>query len=436
MDDPTGKGNIRGLNAAVGAPPVAFLIGERVLDVPVFKQATVATPFDDTNFVLNFDYLFSGDTVPTRLTSVEFKLVKDNDYLFIFTGSITEPSSMLWERSVRAWDGTETVMQVRFGHLSPQLGEVDFYLNPPGIIPVAGEALATLGNGNRSEATELPAGDYEFFITSKDNPSDILFHSPSTAFAASADYLLATFDPDPAITSPISVRLITENGVSVEVPNLLAPPSLRIIHAAFGTGAVDLFRDNDFSAPLISNLAHGDVSAEVAGAFAPSTYSFTPAGNIGTVLQEEDFGIADALRTTRFLLGPPGSLETLAVVDDTRQVDDTPRIRLVQLAGSQQFVDIYLVDIGTDIADVNPQFPQLFFKGNTRYVVFPAKTYEMYATLPGSKDVLAGPLAFTLLSGDVAHFMLLDTVDPNVLNLVKYEHLSSAAALPGPAAVQ
>ena len=436
QQDPTGKGNIRGLNAAVAAPQIAFQIGERLLEFPGYKQATTAAPFDDTEFILNFDYQFSGDPEPTRLTSVTFRLVKDNDYLFIFTGSLAAPDSILWERPLRAWDGTETVMQVRFGHLSPQLGEVDVYFTTPGTVPVLGEARATLTNGNRSDAVELAAGDYEFFITSRDNPADILFASPAVSYQAATDFLLAIFDPDPSITSPISVRIVTENGGSTELPNNLAPPTLRVIHTAFGTEAFDLYRDNDFSAPLIANVANGEVSAAVETAFDPSTYTFTPVGNIAAVLHEENFGLADGLRTSRFLLGAAGSLETLLVIDDFRSVDDSAKLRLIQAANDQQFVDIYIVEHGVDIADSLPLFPNIFFLGNTGYVPFPDNTYEMYATLPGVKDVVAGPLAFSVVEGDVVHFMLVDTVDPNVLELVKYEHVSATPAVPGPSAVE
>lgn len=430
--EPTGKGNIRGLNASVSAPSIAFQIGERLLELTEYKQASAAVAFDDLEYILNFDYLFAADTGPTRLVTTTFQLVKDTDYLFIFTGSINAPGSIAWERPLRAWDGTETVMLVRFGHLSPQLGEVDVYLTNPGEVPVLGEARATLTNGNRSDAVELPAGNYTFFVTGKDDPANILFASSAVNYQSSEDFLLAIFDADPSIVSPVSVRVITDNGVSGELTNTLTPPTLRVIHTALGTAAIDLYRDNDFSAPLIANVANRQVSVTVTSVSDISTYTFTPAGSIAAVLHEEDFGVGDGLHTSRFLLGPAGALETLPVIDNFRSVDDAVKLRLIQTSNNQQFVDIYIVEHGVGIADFPPRFPNMFFKGNSGYITLRDNTYEMYATLPGVKDVVAGPLAFSVVAGDVLHFMLVDTVDPNVLQLIKYEHFSATSSVPGP----
>lgn len=430
--EPTGKGNIRGLNASVNAPAVALLIGERLLELTDFKETSTATAFDDIGYILSFDYRFAGDVQPTRLVTTTFQLPKDTDHLLIFTGSIEAPSSITWERPIRAWDGTETVMQVRFGHLSPQLGEVDVYFTNPGELPAAGAARATLANGNRSEAVELPAGNYEFFITSKDDPTDILFASPALIFLAATDFLLAIFDADPSITSPISVRVITDRGNSIELTNKLTPPTLRIIHAALGTAAIDLYRDNDFSAPLIANLANRQLSAAVGSVADIRPYTFTAAGNVGAVLHEENFGLSDGLRTTRFLLGPPGALETLPVIDNFRSIDDSVKLRFIQASTNQQLVDIYVVEFGADIAESQPRFPSLFFKGDTGYINIVENVYELYATLPGEKTVLAGPMALNTVEGDVVHFMLVDTADPNVPQFIKYEHFSKTPSVPGP----
>lgn len=432
MEDPTGKGNIRGINAAVSSPALVFLIGERLLEITEFKGASAATPFDDTQFILNYDYQFAGDTDRTRLATITFNVLPDNDYLYIFTGSIHAPGSILWERPIRAWDNTETVMQIRFGHLSPQLGEVDLYFTAPGTLPVLGNARATLTNGNRSDAVELAAGEYDFFVTGKDDPTDIRFASATTSYPAAIDYLMTLFDTDPSITSPISVRVITENGASIELANTLAPPTLRIIHAAFNTGPVDVYRDNDFSAPLIANVANGDVSATIETSGDVATYSFTPAGNTTVILAEEDFVVPIGLRTSSLLIGPPLALRTMQVRDNVRSVDDTVRLRVLQTANSQQFVDIYVIAFGADLEEALPLFPNIFFQGNSGYVSLPENTYEMYATMPGVKDVLAGPFAFNVDAGDVVHFLMADTVDPNVIQIVKYEHFKAPAPVVGP----
>ena len=142
-----GNGNIRALNAAVTTPDIAFLLEERVIGLSRFKESTAIRQFDGLPYTANFDYQFFGDLTATRLASVPFELVNDTEYLFIFTGSLSAPGTLTWENPRRAWDGTESVIEIRFGHLSPQLGEVDMYFAAPGTVPVLGEARATLAYG-------------------------------------------------------------------------------------------------------------------------------------------------------------------------------------------------------------------------------------------------------------------------------------------------
>jgi Domain of unknown function (DUF4397) len=422
----TGTGNIRALNAAVTTPDIAFLLEERAIGLTGYKESTARSEFDDLEYTANFDYRFSGDPSPSRLASVPFKLEKDTGYLFIFIGSLAAPDALTWENPVRTWEDTETVIEIRFGHLSPQLGEVDMYFAAPGTAPVLGEAQATLTFGNHSAVFELPEGAYEYIITSKDDPADILFKSRAITYLPRAGYLISTFDSDPSITSAISVRAITRAGASTELANVNAPPVLRTFHGAITAGPFDLYRDGDFSTPWIANVAYAEISAAVETPIDVVTYTFTAAGNAGAILHEEDFAIFDGHRSTRFLLGTTPALTTLLTIDNIRPFEDSTKLRFVQASSNQPTVDVYLVAAGTDITDVPPRFFSLPFLRDTGYITIIANDYEVYVTKPTTKDIMAGPFAFTATDGDVVHFAIADTVDPNLLQLVNYDHLSIA----------
>jgi Domain of unknown function (DUF4397) len=422
----TGKGNIRGLNAAVTTPDIAFLLEERVIALTRYKETTPLRTFDDLEYTANFDYQFFGDLTASRLASIPFKLEKDTGYLFIFIGSLAAPDALTWENPVRTWEDTDTVMEIRFGHLSPQLGEVDMYFAAPGTAPVLGEARATLTFGNHSPIIELPEGQYEYIITSKDDPADILFRSRAVTYLPRTGYLVSTFDSDPSITSAISVRAITRAGASAELANVNAPPVLRTFHGAITAGPFDLYRDGDFSAPWIANVAYAEISAAVETPIDLATYTFTAAGNVGSILHEEDFAVFDGHRTTRFLLGTTPALTTLLTIDNIRPFEDSTKLRFIQASTNQPAVDVYLVAAGTDIADVPARFSSLAFLGDTGYINIVANDYEVYVTKPTTKDIMTGPFPFNATNGDVVHFAIADTVDPSLLQLVNYDHLSIA----------
>jgi len=422
----TGKGTIRALNASVTAPDIRFLLEEREIAIAVFKDSTTAASFDNLDYIANFDYRFLGDLTATRLTSTPFTLTADSDHLFVFTGSLTAPRTLLWERPNRTWDSAETVFEVEFAHLSPQLGAVDFYFATPGTMPIMGEAKASLSKRNRSALVELPEDDYELIVTTKDDPADVLFTSTVLAFAPAARYMVSLFDNDRSTVSPVEVRIIQQNGLSLTWSDAGSPPSLRLFNASYGllpAPGVDLYRDMDFSTPVISGATFGVVTPYVATPPETSTFTFTEANNVGNILLESEFAVANGRLTTRFVHGSPPNLLSTPFIDDLRNVDNRVKLRLVQMSVEQTAVDLYLVENGIDIADVPPRFFNVPTSISPGYIEIDEGSYQIYATIPGEKTILAGPFDFDAAYGDVIHFALIDTADPVVLEWVKYDQV-------------
>ena len=424
----TGKGTIRGINASSTSPAVAMLLEERLHTLAIFKGASAVARWDDFEYNVNFNYQFTGELNATRLLTIPFKMEADNDHLFIFTGTIYEPDSLLWTNPSKVWETTDTTFQAWFGNLSPILqnlhGEVDIYFGLTGTLPVLGEQRATLANGNRSAFVDIEAGEYELIITPKDDPTNILYQSAALVYGAANNSLFAVFDPDPSITSPIALRVIQPSGSSTELPDVNTDPTLRVLHLAQGTVDADLYRDTDVT-PWIAGATFGVPTAEVP---TPSTlvpYTFTEAGNVGAPLLEAEFGVNPGLRLTRFLTGDPATLVTTPLVDDIRNIDDVVRMRFYQASFNQDTVDIYLVAPGTIIGDVGARFFAVPYRANTGYVNIAAADYQIYATPFNDKTVLAGPYDITGVAGDVIHFALADTADPNVLEWIEYDHLSA-----------
>ena len=414
LPEATGKGTINMINAMPASPSVAFLIEERILGGVAYKVAQGAQSFDDLTYNFNFEYIVPGDTAPIRTATAFLDVVADNEYTFVLTGSVTAPDVTLWERPQRDWSGTETVFEAAIAHLSPALGNVDLYFAPTGTAPVLGEERAKLSFGERMPEIDLENGEYEFIITARDDPGMILYQSGPVNYSARVSYTLTIFDADASITGNISVRSISTLGFSSELPDANTMPTLRTLHAAFGTVNIDIYRDNDFTTAIFSNLAFGETTLDLEVPDGAVDYTYTAVGNPGAIINDLNQLIPAGRRVSAFLIGMQGGESRITLTDDRRSVETHAKLRLIQAAANFDTMDLYLVDAGTDIADVDPLAANLTFAFVSDFGPTIPGNYDLILTLPGEKTLIAGPIPLDLVNGDVVELLIIDTVDPMI----------------------
>jgi len=346
---------------------------------------------------------------------VSLDVIADNEHTFVLTGSVTAPDVTVWERPQRVWDGAETVFEAAIAHLSPALGDVDVYFATTGTAPVLGEERAKLSFGERMPEIDLENGEYEFIITARDDPATILYQSGPVIYLARISYTQAIFDADASITGNISVRSISTLGLSIELPDVNSMPTVRTVHAAFGTENIDIYRDDDFTAPVFSNLGFGETTGDLPFPAGAANYTYTPVGNPGVIIDEQMLVMAQGQRTSTLLAGLPGTdLLRIILIDDRRSIETHAKLRLVQAAANFDAMDLYLVDAGTDITDINPLAANLTFPFVSDFGPTIPGNYDLILTLPGEKTVIAGPIRVDLVNGDVVELIIIDTVDPMI----------------------
>jgi len=418
LPEATGKGTINMINAMPASPSVGFLIEERVLGSVGYKVAHGPQPFDDLTYNFNFEYLVLDGTGPIRTATVLLDVVADNEHTFVLTGSVTAPDVTVWERPQRVWDGAETVFEAAIAHLSPALGDVDVYFATTGTTPVLGEERAKLSFGERLPEIDLENGEYEFIITARDDPATILYQSGPVTYSARVSYVQAIFDTDASITGNISVRSFSTLGLSSELPDANSMPTLRTVHAAFGTENIDIYRDNDFTAPIFSNLAFGETTGDLPVPFGTEDYTYTAVGNPGAIIDEELLVVTAGLHTSTVLVGLAGTdLSRIILTDDRRSIETHTKLRLVHGAANFDTLDLYLVDAGTDITDINPLAANLTFGFVSDFGPTIPGNYDLILTLPGEKTFVAGPIPLDLVNGDVVELLIIDTVDPVIAEI-------------------
>ncbi len=411
----TGKGTINAINAMPGSPPVTFLIEERFLGGVGYKEALGAQPFDDLSYNFNFEYIVLGEAQSTRVATQFIDMVADTDYTLVITGSVAAPVLTQWERPEREFDGAETVFEAAFAHLSPALGDVDMYVGLTGTAPILGEERAKLSYGDQVPEIELETGQYEVTLTARDDPATILYQSHDTFLQARISYTIAIFDADPTITGNISVRLMSSAGLTQELPDVNFLPTLRTVHAAFGTVNFDIYRDQDFSAPIFSDLGFGQSSGDVPVDEGIVPYTYTEVGDPTAIVNEETQLITRGLRTSTFVGGQAGgNLTRIVQIDNRRPIDTHAKLRFIHTAFNFQALDLYIVEPGTDITDRAPVIPNMIFGFSSDFSATLAGDFEVILTALDDKTPLTAPIPLSLANGDVVEMIILNTADPLV----------------------
>ena len=418
----TCKSNIRGINAIVTSPDVSFLIEERNLGVVDFKDNSGFNSFDDLSYNFNFDLLLPGVLNATRLTTQFIDVLADHEYTVVLTGTIANPSSIVWEDPVREWSGTETVFEVFFAHLAPSIGELDVYFATTGTVPVLGQAVGSVSNGDRLPALEFEAAQYELILTPKDDPATIIYQSVPLAAAAQTQVVVAVFDPDPSVLGNVGVNFIAQSGGSSVLADINFPPQVRTLHAAFNTGNFDGYFNSDFANIIYSDISFQELSPYAEVFDAVTLLTLTPVGNIGATIHEGDAVASAGTKRTVVLAGEPGALLFITLQDDARPLETFPTMRIVNASVSTDFLDIYILPAGTSIDDIIiPQLRGLPSLTNTGFNATSTGMLEVTITLVGEKTPIAAPVILDLANGDILDTVIVDTVNPGTVELIVFE---------------
>jgi len=415
----TGKGSIRGVNAIVTAPQINFLIEERVLGIVDFKGNSGFNSFDDLRYNFNFDLLRPGIIEADRLTTQFIDVIADSEYTVVLTGTIANPSSFFWEDPIREWSGTETVFEIVFAHLAPSMGELDFYFAPPGTVPVMGQAVGSLTNGARLAILEFEEAPYELILTPKDDPATIVYQSVQLVPIAQIRATIAVFDADPTVTGNVGVSLFAEAGGSSVLSDVNFPPQTRTLHAAFGIENFDGYFDSDFANILFADIGFQELSPYADVPQAVTLVTLTPVGNSGAVIHEAELNIAPGTNSNIVLVGEPGSLLFAFLLNDGRSLETFPTIRILNASVSTETLDVYMLPPGTSIDDtLIPQITGIPSLANTGFIATFEGMLELTITLPGEKTPIAPPVILDLANGDTVDTVIVDTVNPGLVELL------------------
>lgn len=422
FEEATGDGQIRGINGIANADDAIFLIEERELTQLEFKSVSAPQEFDDLSYNFSFDLPIPLEA-DRRLATQFVDVIDSMEYTLALGGTVAAPELFVWERPDPVWDGTESEFDVGGGHLNTTLGAVDVYFAAPGTAPVAGNAIGSLEFGQQLADQRFNAGDYAVALTPAGDPSTILFQSGTITVSGGNTFTIAVFDADPSIPAPVSVRLIDTTGAAAELADERFPPTAQFVHAAFGTGPVDVVASGDFAAPLTANLSFGQIAADVDVAPGTETYSFAPTGNTMSLL-DADLGVAVGSRAMIVLLGAVGELQALNVVSPRRGLATVAQFRVTHASNNAGAVDVYFTEIGEDAEGQLPSIIGLPFGQASAVGRVVPGTFDLIITANGSTTPIVGPTQVTMNTEDLLEIIVFDTADPNVIDATVFSNIN------------
>lgn len=412
LPNPTGKGDVRTINAILASPPITALIEEIPLDVVEYKESTSSSDWDDFSYIFNFEVPFPGQPQRQRVASRELQVVKDRLHTFVLSGDLNSPTITVWEWDKREWDGSETNFEVRFAHTAESLGAVDVYFSTDGAAPAPGAQAATLSFGEVNTAVELPEGEYIITLTTAGMENDILFRSSPLAVVAQASIAISVFDGDGNDIHPLAVRAIQPNGSVTPFFDDSTQPTFRYIQASLDMPLADIYEDASLTTPVVEDHAFGDITADLPTTLGEKQISYTPANDVGSTFIEEAVAAVGAIRLDLYAMGVSGARGLVVVASDRQSGSTAARLNLMHAAANNPVVDVYIVDSGESIDAVFPRRTELLFTERSGTFTLLAGDYDIYVTPTAEKTVLAGPFPISVALGDVVLGMIVDTVDP------------------------
>ncbi len=412
----TGKASIRAINAIKTSQEISFLIEERLIGPAGYAAATSSASYDDLDYTFNIEVFYAGESARRRIASQFIDFEADKDYTLLVSGSLSNPALTLWEGDQRSFDEADTVFEAKFAHASASLGALDYYFADPGVAPALGSQVATLSFGEVSQPADFSAGDFVLTITTANDPTDVVYVSETTSIAARGAFIFMPFEGSANNTAPVIVRAINTAGDSISLPDPRFPPTIRFVNASMDLGTSDIYDDEALTSQLVADHAYLDVSAELGIPAEAITFYYTPAGDTTAVTLEAELTAFNGNRYRLVATGVAGSLVGTSFVPDLRPVDTHAKLRLLQVSNNFDFVDVYAVEAGTSIDDVNPTRFGIVPRQPSSTVQLAAGSYDLYVTESLQKVVLAGPYRVDVVRGDIVDMIVVDTVDPAVLD--------------------
>jgi len=430
--DSTTKPVLAAFNAAPDMPDITFLRVEEVWSSMAYGVGTSYRTVDPDQYKLHFDARLPGDDTNvcsgdldkdgvkdsnecTRLIEKDVNLIDGHEYVAAILGHYNALSVTLYDDTPHVFSTTsnngtgDTDVHVQFFNWSSTLGSFDVYIEPPGTNLSVTQAKATLAPGQEFNGM-VQQGTYVISLTPVGDPSNPFYLSTTFDVTQRTHVGFAILDATNDSTSNVKVTRFRDQGG--DLFDRRAPTLLRLSHVAPNAGNIDVYQQENYTAPLFANLALKQTSAYAVmdpTTLNPLEIDVTPAGNVGVLLDRQQHTVSSGIRSTVFLVnGLNGTVDQLLAVDQTRSMAPFAQLRLVNSV--RQSLDYYVIPHGNNVytSAVSQTLSSASIGGSGQ---FAPGNYDVVLMRQGTTTIVFGPQEVTMVGGGLYTIVGVPTAD-------------------------
>ncbi len=391
---PVATTKIQVVHASPDAPLVNLVLDGTEIAADVdYKQATGIAEIDAGSHTAEVKAILPDGTTIDAFDAVTADLTQDLVYSVLAVNDTENIEPLILTRSDAAVASTDARVQIV--HAAPQAPMVDVYVTAPDADLAQSSALVTASFKESLDATTVAAGDYQIRITLAGDPDSVVYDSGAIELPGGADWLVAAIENTGTGDQPVNLLLVSESGAT-ELLDVNTPAEVRVVHASADAPAVDVVANDNFEAPLISDLAFTEFAGYVDLAADSYNVKVVPTGTETPAVIDADLDLMAGISYNVIAANELASIAPLVLTADNRRVATESKLRIVHASPTAANVDIYLVEVGTDIATVSPTLADVAFLADTNFLSVAPGSYDVVVTATGSTDAAIGPISITL----------------------------------------
>ena len=402
-------------NAVADLQDVTFLREEEVWKSIGYGTGTEFRTVDADQYDLKFDSLLPGDKTTscaggdvdrdgvkdtnecTRLLTQSVNLLRDHEYIVALVGDYGNLSVKVYDGAPHTFDsrtddgdGVDLDAEVQLFNWSNNLGTFDVYLEAPGTNLSPTQAKAALASGDEYVGF-VNEGTYVLTLSAVANPNASIFTSENFTINARSRVAFAILDGTSDSTSTVKVARFRDQGG--DLYDRRAKTMMRAAHLAPDAGNIDVFAEEDYTAPLFANLALKQTTPYVEvdpTVLLDLELDVTPAGNVGVLLTREQTTLVKGERATfLFVESSSGGLDGIKASDTARRLAPYAQLRLVNSVA--QSLDFYVIPHGNNVF-TSPVAQTLSRASVGTTQAFEPGNYDVLIARAGTDSFIFGPV--------------------------------------------
>ncbi|MEO5763884.1 MAG: DUF4397 domain-containing protein [Casimicrobiaceae bacterium] len=384
--------SVRFVNALVDAGAINVVVGN--------NNAVTGLPFEGISGYIQvnsgtqeFKTSVSGGT--STVIDQNLNLGGDQYYTYVVYGTASAPLSAVLPDTVSTPNSGVFLLRVTNAAFGTQA--LDVYVTAPGAsLASSVPNISNIQQNGTSGFASLTPGTLQVRFTLA-NSKQVIYDSGSLPFANQASYEIVAYTRGSSTLVNGAVLSVNTSGAGLIVNSQVA--QFKMIHAAPGTGAVNVFVDSGVALANIPYLGASSYSIVAAG---PHTVNIEAAATPGATIATAQPPFAAATDTSIVLTGTPGATTALVLNDNNLPGSaGRARVRFVNVAPALGAVDVYV--------NFAPRVTALATNTASGYTEYVDDTYAINFDLAGTTNVVLSLPSVALAAGRTYTIYLVGT---------------------------